>query len=207
MSDLGTLGGSSVASGINNSGQVVGYSYTSGSGVYHAFLYSGGVMSDLGTLGGGVSLASGINNSGQVVGDSQTTGNEAFHAFLYSGGIMSDLNNLFPNNIGTYLYAAIGINDSGQIIADGENGHAYLLTETLLPQFLTTSVSGGVFHFSWNTVNAYPSVGYQMQYTTNLANTNWSNLGGVLTGTNATLSATDTNSPNPQRFYRLLLVQ
>ncbi len=51
--DLGTLGGpSSYAEGINSSGTIVGFSYTSG-GNYHAFSYSGGVMTDLGTLPGG----------------------------------------------------------------------------------------------------------------------------------------------------------
>ena len=40
-----------VATGINAGGQVAGYAYTS-SGSGHAFLYSNGVMADLGTLGG-----------------------------------------------------------------------------------------------------------------------------------------------------------
>ena len=43
MSDLGTLGGSysnSQANGINNSGQVVGYGYTTGDSSYYAFLYT-----------------------------------------------------------------------------------------------------------------------------------------------------------------------
>lgn len=54
MMDLGTLTGSgvSVANALNNSGDVVGYS-SSASGPAHAFLYSGGVMTDLGTLAGG----------------------------------------------------------------------------------------------------------------------------------------------------------
>ena len=53
LSDLGTLPGSSSAAydvkacGINDSGQIVGYSFFSGS--YHAFRYSDGVMADLGT--------------------------------------------------------------------------------------------------------------------------------------------------------------
>ena len=59
--DLGTLGGTySSASGINDNGQVVGYSYTS-SGEMHAMSWTReGGMVDLGTLGGGVSDATAV---------------------------------------------------------------------------------------------------------------------------------------------------
>jgi hypothetical protein len=67
--------------------------------------------------------------------------------------------------------------------------------------------SGGNFTFSWSTVNAYPPVGYQMQYSTNLATANWINLGGVLSGAGPTLSVTNAIGSDPQRFYRLLLGQ
>src|SRR3954471_15151064 len=84
LTDLGTLGGvMSEGRAINSSGQVVGLSTTNktGSAVFHAFLYTQGVMSDLGTLVGGTnSVANGLNAAGQVVGYSQTT-NRIQHAF------------------------------------------------------------------------------------------------------------------------------
>ena len=67
---------------------------SAGNVAYHAFLYSGSTMTDLGTLGGTNSYAFGINDSGQVVGDSYITGNAASHAFLYSGSTMTDLGTL-----------------------------------------------------------------------------------------------------------------
>jgi len=120
MTDLGTLGGpDSYAYGINNSGQIVGDADTTvlipGNGnqhYSHAFLYSGGSMTDLGTLGGPESAALGINASGQVVGFAYTASFQEY-AFLYSGGVMTDL-----GTIGGFssVSGAAGINDSGQIV-------------------------------------------------------------------------------------------
>src|SRR6266851_4050010 len=48
ITDLGTLGGAaSLGYAINNAGQVVGPALPPGSSHYHAFLYSGGSMTDL----------------------------------------------------------------------------------------------------------------------------------------------------------------
>jgi probable HAF family extracellular repeat protein len=73
VTSLGAFDGlsGSEAYGINNAGQVVGWAGTA-SGEQHAFLYSAGVMTDLGSLGGGFSIAHDINNSGQVVRESWT---------------------------------------------------------------------------------------------------------------------------------------
>ncbi len=78
MTDLGALGGNkSYAYDINDSGQVVGTAFTESA--KHAFLYDGGAMTDLGTLGVS-SYANAINDSGQVVGPSYTgSGNHAIH--------------------------------------------------------------------------------------------------------------------------------
>ena len=111
MTDLGTLGccNSSAGQGINDSGQVTGYSYATFN-ANHAFLYSGGVMTDVGTLGGSYSLASGINNSGQITGYADTGGGP-YHAFLYSGSVMTDLGTLGGASSG-----ASGINTAGQVV-------------------------------------------------------------------------------------------
>lgn len=122
FTDLGSLGeGEAEAYGINNLGQIVGQSEVPGTPPQpHAFLYSGGVMTDLGTLGGGEipnSSALAINNEGQIVGYSTVSNGEpgTVHAFLYQNGIMSDLGAL-----GTNSSKAYAINDLGQIVGESD---------------------------------------------------------------------------------------
>lgn len=133
MTDLGVFDGtSSYALGINNSGQIAGYTFTS-SGNLHAFLYSSGSPTYLGDLGGGSSLAEGLNDLGQVVGYSETS-TGCNHAFLYSGGSMSDLGTLG----GLYVNSlALSINTSSQIV-----GYSYVSSSNSDHGFLYTSGVG-----------------------------------------------------------------
>jgi probable HAF family extracellular repeat protein len=66
--DLGTLGGAwTLASAINDKGQVAGTSETA-TGEIHAFLWEDGHMTDLGGAPGAFMDVQGINERGQVVG-------------------------------------------------------------------------------------------------------------------------------------------
>jgi probable HAF family extracellular repeat protein len=153
VTDLGALPGEtySEATGINNAGQVVGRSTPNGNS--HAFLYSGGVMSDLGTLGGSYSEATGINNAGQIVGTSYTTGGLS-RAFLYSNGTMTDLG-ILPSGSGNY---ANGINDAGQIV--GQAYTAFLYSNGSMTDLGT--LPGG----TWSAAYAINSAGQVVGYST-----------------------------------------
>lgn len=102
-----------------------------GNNAYHAFLYSGGEMIDLGTLGGTNSFAYGIKDSGQVVGLFYTPGNASVHAFFYNGNEMLDLNTFLPSGSEwSYLESATDINEFGWITGTGlikNQYHAFLM--------------------------------------------------------------------------------
>jgi probable HAF family extracellular repeat protein len=126
MEDLGALPGKdqSVATGINNSGGVVGYS-SSGSAEDSAFLWSRNKgMESLGTLpSGDYSRALAINEPGDVVGVSDSpVGNRA--VLWTRQGEIVDLNTLIPPGSGFVLTEAVSINNQGQILATGESGGA-----------------------------------------------------------------------------------
>jgi probable HAF family extracellular repeat protein len=107
-------------------GQIVGAAQVAGSTAHHAFLYSGGQMTDLGTLGGVESQANAINRAGLIAGWSQTADGRR-HAILWQAGHKIDLNSRIAIAPDVWLVEATAVNDIGQIVANANNGHAYLM--------------------------------------------------------------------------------
>jgi len=101
----------SVAYGVNNKGEVVGYSDLPG-GTRHMFLWKQGQgMKDLGAPSGSTAEARAINENSQVVGYATLPGQFA-HAFLLDKGIFTDLGTLPTGNVSS----AAAINLGGTVV-------------------------------------------------------------------------------------------
>ena len=88
LQDLGTLNGvTSEAHAVNDRGQVVGF-FSTNDGSSYAFIYSGGVMTDLNSLLTPLSsfkllyAAYSISNDGYITGEGLTSDGLSVHAFL-----------------------------------------------------------------------------------------------------------------------------
>jgi probable HAF family extracellular repeat protein len=102
MTDLGFTPSVTIQErvGINPAGRVVG----------GGKLWTNGVVTELGTLGGCCTSAHAINSAGQVVGLSYLPGSGDYHAFLWEKGVMTDLGTLGGTS------DARGINARGQVV-------------------------------------------------------------------------------------------
>ena len=154
---LDVLGGVSRASGINDSGQVVGWSDAALD--FHAVLWNGGIIQDLGTLSGNYSYAYGINDSDQVVGYSANTAGNP-HAVLWHNGSFQDLGTLDSSYSYSYSYA-YGINESGQVVGNStsaSSGHHAFLWNNGSMQDLGTL--GGSYSYAFGINDSGQVVGY-----------------------------------------------
>lgn len=113
LSNLGESFTMSRPLGINEKGQVVGWSM-SRSGQYRAFLWdSTNGIQDIGDLGGGNSMATGINDAGQIVGSSRDSSGQ-FHSFIWdSNGGMQRF-----GDISSHTFFGVKINNSGQLAGE-----------------------------------------------------------------------------------------
>jgi probable HAF family extracellular repeat protein len=162
VTDLGTLGYPTArGSAINEGGRVAGTSYLAESVEYnvgcplkrrpchvhpeHPFLYSGGTITDLGTLGGLFAEGAAINSAGDVAGLSYLSGNGQRNAFLVHSGHMTDLGALVPGGESS----ASGVNDFGEVVGSSSvsagGKHAFLYRNGKMTDLGLIPGSGGIY--------------------------------------------------------------
>ena len=72
------------------------------------------------------------------------------------------------------------------------------------PTLSAPGAANGLLQFSWN---GFPGLNYQIQSTTNLTDAIWADEGGIITGTNTTMTVTDlVIGQEPERYYRVLVL-
>jgi hypothetical protein len=145
-------------------------------------------------VAGGLALVPGTYH---VFGNNGTT---PYYGSVNSGSntaLNSDLESGAPISASQLYLDLTTASDHLPVVAD------YTIPITVpAPVFQSVTGTSGTVTFTWSAV---ASVVYQLQYGTNLAQGNWSNLGSAITATNAVMSASDSIGPDPQRFYRLLV--
>jgi probable HAF family extracellular repeat protein len=107
-----------IASGINNAGQVVGL-YADSSNRNHGYLYSGGAYTTLNVPGSIDTEARGINNSGQIVGYYEDAVHR-LHGFLYANGHYNTLD--APGGNRTF---GLGLNDDDDVVGYFTNASSF----------------------------------------------------------------------------------
>jgi uncharacterized membrane protein len=125
--DIANSGRESEGLAINSAGDVTGFLSTGSCGggqpfsptclaPFHAFVYQGSDLVDIGTLGGTYSEGTGINDHNEIAGVSSVTGSSLNHLFLYAQGHMRDLGTVAGKS-----FINAEINDRGEIVGSAVN--------------------------------------------------------------------------------------
>jgi uncharacterized repeat protein (TIGR03803 family) len=168
--------------------------------------YGGGTVFKISANGALTTLYSftGGNDEGQPQGGlvqgsdgslyGTTEGVNQWAGFAYGAGTVFQIS---TNGSLITLYSFSGGNDGGYPYA----GTVFRLT--IVPEFQAVTLTSSTLNLTWSTEAGGT---YQLQCTSNLSSSNWTNLGSAVTATGATLATTDSLTNGPQRFYRLVLL-
>jgi hypothetical protein len=149
--------------------------------------------------------------NGQTAGLSvMATGTPPLHyQWQLNGAGLTDGGNIAGSSSAALTLSAAGATNAGSydVVITNLYGTVTSSVVTLNVVFFfqsaaqTSNQNGDAVTFSWLTT---PGVSYQVQYTTNLASTNWIDLGAAVIATNGVTTDFDILGPDPQRFYRVV---
>jgi|SRR5665213_692289 len=104
------------------------------------------------------------------------------------------------NLYGTTSYGGPNWNSASPV----NSGYGTIFRITVPPAFQSITRTNGIASLTWSAMSNQVC---QVQYSTNLASTNWINLGNLITVTNSPIFVADSAATNSQCFYRIMLTQ
>ena len=129
---------------------------------------------------------------------------------LWNGTAISSHFNMPASDWTHYQYVVVATGNSSVLQFGFRNDSALFglddVSVTPIPNLVFQSVtrSNNNIGLTWNTV---PGLVYRVQYTASMTPTNWINVGGTMTASGSTLSASVAMGTATQRFYRVRVVQ
>jgi uncharacterized repeat protein (TIGR03803 family) len=144
----------------------------------------------------------------------------SFYGTTYNGGTNNagTVFKISANGVLTTLYSFTGTNDGanpqaglvqssdgsfyGTTYNGGVVGAGTVFRLIIVPEFQAATVTNRTLSLTWSTEAGGT---YQLQWNSDLSSSNWTNLRGPVTAAGPTLSATDSVTNAPRRFYRLVI--
>jgi len=192
---------------------VSGLTLSGASAGNYAVIQPGGLAANI--TPAAVAVASGITANSKIY-DRTTIATLSSNNVVLLGVLSGDTVTLNTNGyVANFASAGVGngiaVTVSGLTLTGASAGNyaltqpasltANIITSNPPPVFIGVTTTNGNIHLTWS---ALPGQNYQIQYKTNLSQSTWSNLGGVITATNSTATASDSIGPDRQRFYQVL---
>ena len=121
-----------------------------------------------------------------------------------AGGIVPLYSFTFGTPWGPYPLLGLAQGTNGLFYGQGAGQNQGFIFQISLPvaPVVQPAISAGALNLTWNAV---PGQTYQVQYTSDATQTNWTNFGSPITATNGTLSLPDSTGTAQQRFYRVVI--
>lgn len=200
-----------------------------GDGNFYGTTYNGG-LAGVGTVfkmtrTGSLSNLASFNNTnganprgvllqgadGNFYGTTQSGGTNGFGSIfqMTPGGAITLLYSFDPVSGGDLPVAGLIQGPDGNLYGTTQSGGAkavgtvYSLNVPMAPVFRSVTQSGGIFSFTWTAVAGRV---YQVQFISDLTQTNWTNFGGVLNATNGIMGGSTAIGSNTSRFYQIQLL-
>ncbi|HEX4122847.1 MAG TPA: choice-of-anchor tandem repeat GloVer-containing protein [Verrucomicrobiae bacterium] len=150
-----------------------------------------------------------LGSDGNLYGTTDSGGSNGGYGTVFqmtTNGVVTTLH-AFNGSDGSTPTAALVQASDGSLYGTttkGAAGYGTIFRIVIPPAFQTVSLTNGGVEMTWSAISNQT---YQLQYSTSLGSTNWSDLGSPATATNSSLSALDFPVPDLQRFYRIKLLQ